>query len=85
MRLEIDLPNGRWFRGEWLIRPKIDSFCVIIVKREVVSTDDIYFVQYIGKDMFFADGIENIEMSDVEWWQPIDLPAEFEKAMKEGE
>lgn len=85
MKLEIDLPSGRWFKGEWMIRPKVHSFCVIIIKREVISADNAYWAQYIGEDMFFADGIDDVKMSDVEWWRPIDLPAEFKKAVKEGE
>ena len=83
MRLEIDLPNGRWFKGNWLIRPKVNSFCVIIVKDEKPCAEDIYFAKYIGEDMFFVDGIEDVMMSEVEWWQPVDLPAEFERQIND--
>ena len=83
MRLEINLPNGRWFKSEWLIRPKIDSYCAIIVKHASSCGQDVFLAQYMGGDLFFADGIEDFEMSDVEWWQPIDLPAEFERQIND--
>ena len=84
MRLEIDLPNGRWFKGDWLIRPKVDSFCVIIVKDEKPCADNLYLAQYIGGDIFELDGIEDdMHIKNIDWWQPVDLPAEFERQLND--
>ena len=30
-KVEIEIPDDRWFRGEWRVRPQDKQLCVVII------------------------------------------------------
>lgn len=36
-KVEIEISDDRWFRGEWDFRPKDKQLCVAIIKNTVIG------------------------------------------------
>ena len=37
-KLEIEIPDDRWFRGEWDFRPQDKQLCVVIPKEYITES-----------------------------------------------
>ena len=73
-KVEIEIPDDRWLRGEWKIRPQDKQLCVVIMNDD--NLIDLRVCQY--RNEFFVDydcGVMN-PWSDVDRWKPIGLPAD---------
>lgn len=100
-KVEIEIPDDRWFRGEWQFRPQDKQLCVVIHKYGY-QTPWIY--QYRKADWlhpkndYFLDVSEEWNPSFLEWcgvdrWKPLGLPedvndrilVEIEKWFEEDE
>lgn len=73
-KVEIEIPDDRWFQGEWQFRPQDKQLCVVIMNDD--NLIDLRVCQY--RNEFFVDydcGVMN-PWSDVDRWKPIGLPAD---------
>lgn len=66
-KVEIEIPDDRWFRGEWQIRPQDKQLCVVINKTTGIPIIGIY-LENISLDKYstktsnyFFDVIEALE------------------------
>ena len=32
-KVQIEIPDNRWFRGEWDFRPQDEQLCVVVLKK----------------------------------------------------
>lgn len=89
--IHIEIPDDRWFRGEWDFRPKDKQLCVVIGHDYRCCT-----CQYIENDEVLGDCFLSIDMRSiyrgvvacraafVSWkqvdrWKPLGLPADVEE------
>ena len=90
-KVQIEIPDDRWFRGEWDFRPQDKQLCVVIMNDD--NLVDLRICQY--RNGFFVDhdcGVMN-PWSNVDRWKPLGLPtdvnewvlAEIEKWFEEDE
>ena len=90
-KVELILPNDRWFGGGWEVRPKDKEICVVI-DSEYLHVPQIY--QYredrflcIG-DMWVLSEINEsvtpiwIGWEEIEWWKPLGLPRDVDERIK---
>lgn len=77
-KVQIEIPEDRWFRGEWQFRPQDKQLCVVIPKDKKMDVD---IFQYRNKMflnicalqmMGIADCV--IYMDDIDRWKPLGLP-----------
>ena len=98
-KVEIEIPDDRWFRGEWRVRPQDKQLCVVIEKESLFNTcigiaqyrkgNDNF--RYVLSHMIEKYGIGYINMNAVDRWKPLGLPedvnergvAEIEKWFEE--
>ena len=76
-KVEIEIPDDRWFRGEWQFRPQDKQLCVVIMNDD--NLVDLRICQY--RSGFFVDhdcGVMN-PWSDIDRRKPLGLPADVNK------
>ena len=84
-KVEIEIPDYRWFRGEWQIRPKDKQLCVIIPK-EYITEIGMYDERHnrflrvnttstvrelFGNTKYYSAWVH---ITDVDRWKPLGLP-----------
>ena len=84
-KVEIEIPDDRWFRGEWDFRPQDKQLCVLISK-EYITEIGMYDEKYdrflrvnttstvrelFGNTKYYA---AMVNMRDIDCWKPIELP-----------
>lgn len=86
-KVQIEIPDDRWFRGEWQIRPQDKQLCVIISEKyitEIGMYDEKYnrFLrvnttstvrELFGDAKYYSAWIH---MIDIDRWTPLGLPAD---------
>ena len=79
-RVGIEIPDDRWFRAEWRIRPQDKQLCVVITNENVVVICQFRKDEELFKDCFLSiDKSEYISWMLVERWKPLGLPADANK------
>lgn len=99
-KLEIEIPDDRWFRGEWEIRPHNKQLCVVILKRDDRIKKNLLIMQWVASDTKESGGcfVEisanktdkckryYVGMYFVDRWKPLGLPADVnERVLAEVE
>ena len=84
-KVQIEIPDDRWFRGEWDFRPQDKQLCVLISK-EYITEIGMYDEKYdrflrvnttstvrelFGNTKYYA---AMVNMRDIDCWKPIELP-----------
>ena len=84
-KVEIEIPDDRWFRGEWEIRPQDKQLCVIIPK-EYITEIGMYDERHnrflrVNTTSTVRELFGNtkhysawVNMRDIDRWKPIGLP-----------
>lgn len=90
-KVQIEIPDDRWFRGEWQIRPQDEQLCVVIPKAgEFIGIyqyrkPEKYFnrsrfvdvsTEFVYRYMGNDSYPEHIFIEDVDRWKPLGLPAD---------
>lgn len=96
---QIEIPDDRWFRGEWDFRPQDKQLCVIILKYDGYPR----ICQYLENDDAFIDSVDSLilgktiadewnlqmlkfDIHDVDRWKPLGLPSDVnERVLAEVE
>ena len=86
-KVEIEIPDDRWFRGEWQIRPQDKQLCVVIPK-EYITEIGMYdekndrFLrmnttstvrELFGNTKYYSAWVN---MRNIDLWKPLGLPAD---------
>lgn len=89
-KVQIEIPDDRWFWGERQIRPQDKQLCVVILKRDDRIKKTLLIMQWIASDTkesggCFAEipvnGTDKCKryyagMYFVDRWKPLGLPAD---------
>ena len=85
-KIEIEIPDDRWFLGEWEFRPKDKQLCVVIPKGltpeimiwKVFKNTNLYFIGiHFINDEGFRRNIPDILFGNlIDRWKPLGLPAD---------
>ena len=80
-KVEIEIPDDRWFSGEWQVRPQDRQLCVVIHKyggqapwiyqyrkSDWIHPKNDYFLDVSEKWNLDSLGIDEWEPSFLEWW-----------------
>lgn len=91
-KIQIEIPDDRWFRGEWRVRPQDKQLCVIIPK-EYITEIGMYDEKY---DRFLRANTTStvrelfgntkhysawVNMRDIDRWKPIGLPKDVNECI----
>ena len=94
-KVQIEIPDDRWFRGEWDFRPQDKQLCVVILNQGSKMPKIFQYREDMNNDFRFLD-IENcvdyfeyeIAPDDaacyavwecVDRWKPLGLPEDVEE------
>ena len=80
-KVQIEIPDDRWLRGEWKIRPQDKQLCVVIMNDD--NLVDLRICQY--RNGFFVDhdcGVIN-PWSDVDRWKLLGFPDDVNKRISD--
>ena len=100
-KVEIEIPDDKWFRGEMEVRPQDKQLCVVIIK----DSERVFICQYKKNNVFYILNTygngwcqwqpvgDYILWHAVDCWKPLGLPsdvndrilAEVKKWVKENE
>lgn len=84
-KVQIEVPDDRWFRGEWDFRPQDKQLCVVIPK-EYITEIGMYDEKYDGflhvnttstvRELFGNTKYYSawVNMRDIDRWKPLGLP-----------
>lgn len=86
-KVEIEIPNERWFRGEWKFRPQDKQLCTVITKgkclpeimiwKEFQNTNSCFIGLHTINNEEFHRQIPDILFENiVDRWKPLGLPAD---------
>lgn len=93
-KVQIEIPDDRWFRGEWQTRPLDKQLCVIIPK-EYITEIGMYDERH---DRFLRVNTTStvrelfgntkhysawVHITDVDRWKPLRLPANVGESVLE--
>ena len=87
-KVQIEIPDDRWFRGEWAFRPKDRQLCAAIHKyggnTPWLHPKNDYFLDVSEKWNLDSLGIDEWEPSFLEWWgvdrwKPLGIPTDVEE------
>ena len=79
-KVEIEIPDDRWFRAEWRIRPQDKQICVVITNENAVVICQFRKDEELLKDCFLnIDKSNYISWMFVDRWKPLGLPADVNK------
>ena len=93
-KVEIEIPDNRWFRGEWQFRPQDKQLCAVITNENTVTICQFRESEELIGDCFLCiDKSRYISWMFVDRWKPLGLPsdvnervlAEIEKWFEEDE
>ena len=92
-KVEIEIPDDSWFRGEWEIRPQDKQLCVVIPKwcdglpmiaqyrRKSVDRVDCFHI--LGTmsliSRFQPSDIKYQAINHIHFWKPLELPTNVEE------
>lgn len=84
-KLEIEIPDDRWFRGEWQFRPHDKQLCVVITNENAVVICQFRKDEELLKDCFLnIDKSNYISWMFVDRWKLLGLPTDVnERVMAE--
>ena len=78
-KIQIEISDDRWFRGEWQFRPQDKQLCVVII-------DSIVRILQYRTNFFGTNGIlHSLDMPTyyswlrVDRWKPLGLPTDVEE------
>lgn len=86
-KVQIEIPDGRWFWGEWQFKPQDKQLCVIIPK-EYITEIGMYDEEHnrflrVNTTSVAREPFGNtkhysawIHMTDIDRWTPLGLPAD---------
>lgn len=88
-KVQIEIPDDRWFRGEWNFRPQDKQLCVVVHKHGI-PYPNIYqwreeFSSFVDVyEKFLMDEYEENEywspsfaqMNNISFWKPLGLPSD---------
>lgn len=90
-KVQIEIPDDRWFRGEWQIRPQDKQLCVVITKELFPIVCQFRKTKH-SKGVFINIGhaglgfLTFVFWDKVRFWKPFEIPTEAnERAMAEIE
>ena len=76
-KVEIEIPDDRWFSGEWEIRPQDKQLCVVIFIDGGVRILQYRKNEYGQKEILHSLSIPTYFTWDiVDRWKPLGLPAD---------
>ena len=89
-KVQIEIPDDKWFRGKWQIRPQDKQLCVVIPEKyisEIGMYDEKHdrFLrvnttstvrELFGNTKYYSAWVN---MRDVDRWKPLGLPADVEE------
>ena len=92
-KVEIKIPDDRWFRGEWRVRPRDKQLCIVIprwcdgmpmiAQYRYKSVDKLDCFHILGTmfhiSYFRPSDIKYQAMSHIRFWKPLGLPADVEE------
>lgn len=92
-KVEIEIPDDRWFRGEWDFRPQDKQLCVVIPKwcdglpmiaqyrrKSVDGVDCFHILETMSLiSRFQPSDIKYQAISHIRFWKPLWLPADVEE------
>ena len=87
-KVQIEIPDDRWFRGEWQFRPQDKQLCAVILKHDDRIKKSLLIMQWTASDTKESGGcFEEIPanktdkykrfytgMYFVDRWKPLGLP-----------
>ena len=80
-RVEIEIPDDRWFHGDWKIRPKEKQFFVAILKNPFKF--EIRVCRYKNGFAMDCNRRSALHWSIVYWWKPINIPSDIDVERQE--
>ena len=80
-KVEIEIPDDRWFRGDWEIRPKEKQFFVAILKDPVAF--EIRVCRYKNGFAMDCNRRSAFHWSIVSRWKPINIPSDIDVGRQE--
>ena len=80
-KVEIEIPDDRWFRGDWEIRPKEKQFFVAILKNPFVF--EIRVCRYKNGFAMDCNRRSALHWSIVSRWKPINIPSDIDVERQE--
>ena len=86
-KVEIKIPDDRWFRGEWQFKPQDKQLCVIIPKKYIteIGMYDERHNRFLRvnttstvRELFGNTKCYSawVHITDVDRWKPLGLPAD---------
>lgn len=95
-KVEIEIPDDRWFQGEWGFRPHDKQLCVVILKRDDRIKKNLLIMQWIASDTkgsggcfveIPVNGTDKCKryfagMYFVDRWKPLGLPRDVDARIK---
>ena len=94
-KVEIKIPDDRWFRGEWQFKPQDKQLCVIIPK-EYITEIGMYDEEHnrflrvnttsVVRELFGNTKYDSawIHMTDIDRWKPLGLPVDVNDRILAG-
>ena len=86
--VKFEVPDGRWFGGDYQHRPEDNSFCVIMIEDDMLPEIGLYkekFDQFLRVSFIaFNRGVCHpncTDRKDVKRWKLLDLPTEIEERL----
>ena len=86
--VKFEVPDGRWFGGDYQHKPEDKSFCVIMISDHMLPEIGLYkekFDQFLRVSFIaFNRGVchsNYIDRKDVKRWKLLDLPTEIEERL----
>lgn len=72
-KVEIEIPDDRWFRGEWGFRPRDSQMCVVVLAEKGMRMVDT--MRYNADKDGFYDYIKGTHLprDSVIMWKPINV------------
>ena len=74
-KLEIEIPDDRWFRGEWQFRPQDKQLCVVILNT-IIPSGIPFICQYNAEKEEYKSQNDIYYHCEVKYWKPLGLPAD---------
>ena len=93
-KVEIEIPDDRWFRGEWKIRPQDEQLCVVALKKIIKfpriclfieKENDFLDLQSMRKENSSTEkciSYSAFECNGIDRWKPLGLPADVEECIQ---
>ena len=77
-RVTIEMPSGRWFRGEWAHRPAEGELVAVLPQLPFDEVIPVHVYRY--EENLLIDEIgDTMEWDEVARWMPIGMPEDLYK------